>query len=315
MIEKRMTLVNSVIFAVLMISLILFVYRFNIPNPNMILIAALVIATSVGGIIPGILCAILMLGYSLFFFSNGHDFVHFNSINAQKMTVVLLGALINLVSVSFLKKSRDKMGDQFKKTNEELLKTNHELQRTNDELHRVNELLKVLVSKDPLTNLRNRHALSEDMETFVGKPVQVLFLDLDDFKTMNDTKGHAYGDEVLHKVGQSMAKSFPSAHCYRYGGDEFLVVGDRQQDDLFLHACENVKKELVSSQISFSGGYVAGIASNKKDVQNMILQADEMLYQAKNMGKDRFVGKEFDRKHIVNNDLLAMNRRTLANAH
>lgn len=68
MLKQKPTLTYSIIFTVFMAALIVFVYHFNIPNPNMILIAALVLSTAIGGTVPGIICAVLMLGYSFFFF-------------------------------------------------------------------------------------------------------------------------------------------------------------------------------------------------------------------------------------------------------
>ena len=127
MTDKKQSLINTAVFSAMMLVLIFFVYNFNIPNPNMILIAALVLSTSVGGFIPGIVCAALMMIYSLFFFSVDHSFFQFTEENLHKITVIVLGILINLISVGILKRNRDKAGDELKTTNEELVRTNEQL--------------------------------------------------------------------------------------------------------------------------------------------------------------------------------------------
>ena len=60
--KQKPVLAHSIIFTILMIALIIFVYNFNVPNPNMILIAALVLSTAIGGSVPGRSCSVLMLG-------------------------------------------------------------------------------------------------------------------------------------------------------------------------------------------------------------------------------------------------------------
>ena len=73
-----------VITVVVMVALILFVYYFNIPNPNMILIAGLVLCSALFGFGGGIVAAVIMLGYTLFFFSTDHSFTQFTPQNLQK---------------------------------------------------------------------------------------------------------------------------------------------------------------------------------------------------------------------------------------
>ena len=96
MLKQKPVLTHSIIFTVLMIALIIFVYNFNVPNPNMILIAALVLSTAIGATVPGLICAVLMMGYSLFFFSTDHSFFQFTEINLHKIIVVTLGVLIRV---------------------------------------------------------------------------------------------------------------------------------------------------------------------------------------------------------------------------
>jgi diguanylate cyclase (GGDEF)-like protein len=296
MTDKKQSLINTAVFSAMMLVLIFFVYNFNIPNPNMILIAALVLSTSVGGFIPGIVCAALMMIYSLFFFSVDHSFFQFTEENLHKITVIGLGILINLISVGILKRNRDKAGDELKTTNEELVRTNEQLCQTNEELAKVNDMLKAMASHDSLTNLRNRYSLRQDFEYYVGMPLYVLFLDLDNFKILNDTNGHAYGDKILAATGRCLSESFRTSNCYRYGGDEFLVISENVTSEEFEDSCVKVRQGLgvLGENVSFSGGYVSGVPEDIPELRTMIMQADEMLYDAKSAGRNCFRGGLFD---------------------
>lgn len=291
MFRQKSVFMYSIMFTVLMLALIAFVYNFNIPNPNMILIAALVLSTSIGGFIPGMICAILMLAYSLFFFSTDHSFVQFTEVNLHKIIVITLGVIVNFLSVAILKRNRDRAGIQLRNTNEKL-------EQTNEELRKVNDLLKSIASKDSLTNLRNRYSLRQDFEMYIGIPLHVAFIDLDNFKTMNDTKGHVYGDKVLAAVGKALTESFRTSNCYRYGGDEFLIIAEKETEESFRASFENVKKQLSDFDIQLSGGYTFGVPETTAELRAMIMQADEMLYSVKEKGKGTFVGTAFDRKHV-----------------
>ena len=308
MLKQKPVVGYSIIFSILMVMLIIFVYTFNVPNPNMILIAALVLSTSIGGTAPGAICAVLMLGYSLFFFSTDHSFVRFTDVNLHKIIVITLGVLINFFSVALLKRNRDRAEDQLKSVNDELVKTNDRLAQTNEELEKVNNQLKAMATRDSLTNLRNRYALRQDFELYVGIPLVVGFLDMDDFKSLNDTKGHAFGDRMLTIVGKALTDSFRTSNCYRYGGDEFLIIAENETEESFKASCEIAKAQLEAAHIHFSGGYVTGVPQTVPQLRSMIMQADEMLYTAKESGKDQFLGSAFDREHVPSRESAARHR-------
>jgi len=308
MLKQRPVIGYSIIFSIMMIVLIIFVYTFNVPNPNMILIAALVLSTSIGGTVPGAICAALMLGYSLFFFSTDHSFIRFTDVNLHKIIVVALGVFINFFSVALLKRNRDRAEDQLKAVNDELVKTNERLAQTNEELEKVNNQLKAMATRDSLTNLRNRYALRQDFELYVGIPLVVGFLDMDDFKSLNDTKGHAFGDRMLTAVGKALTDSFRTSNCYRYGGDEFLIIAENETEAAFKDCCEHAKQQLEAANIRFSGGYVCGVPESVPQLRSMIMQADGMLYGAKESGKNQFLGGAFDRDHVPSRESAARHR-------
>ena len=89
----------------IMLILIFFVYRFAVPNPNMILIAGLVLCSALFGFGGGIVAAAIMLGYTLFFFSTDHSLIHFTPQNLQKVAVSLFGVAADMLLVCFLKQS------------------------------------------------------------------------------------------------------------------------------------------------------------------------------------------------------------------
>ena len=88
-----------------MSALIFFVYHFNVPNPNMILIAGLVLCSTLFGYGGGIVAALIMFCYTLFFFSTDNSFVNFTPQNMQKVFVSMIGIVADMLFVCSLKKA------------------------------------------------------------------------------------------------------------------------------------------------------------------------------------------------------------------
>lgn len=93
----------------LMILLTLLVYFANIPNPNMILIAGLVIVTSLFGLVSGIFSGLEMILYSMFFFSTDHSFFVFNQTNLYKLIVIIIGVIICVAFIGDLEFRRERI--------------------------------------------------------------------------------------------------------------------------------------------------------------------------------------------------------------
>lgn len=168
--------------------------------------------------------------------------------------------------------------------------------RVEDELH-------YLASHDPLTGLANRalfmgridKALA-DAERTGSDSVGLIFLDLDGFKTVNDTWGHAQGDEVLKVVGDRLKSAIgPHDTAARLGGDEFAVLCPRDADIASLRsAAERIRTEMrrpvrlgpgrMYDQLSVS----AGVVSSQPGCQSetLLQRADKLMYFAKRSGKD-----------------------------
>ncbi|MFN8156040.1 MAG: PAS domain S-box protein [Candidatus Nanopelagicales bacterium] len=155
---------------------------------------------------------------------------------------------------------------------------------------------------DGLTGLRNRQwivdILEEELRTArrSGSDVGVLFIDLDNFKVVNDSLGHAAGDEVLATVAQRLTSSMrPGDHVGRFGGDEFVVVIPEIDEVPDLERiCERVL-ENIAMQVDLQGHRITptasiGVAISTLDssAQSLLRDADSALYRAKSAGKQRW---------------------------
>jgi diguanylate cyclase (GGDEF)-like protein len=153
---------------------------------------------------------------------------------------------------------------------------------------------------DPLTGLANRILFYDRLEHALarrGEQVAVLFLDLDDFKTVNDTFGHAAGDVVLGTVADAIRSSIrPGDTAARLGGDEFAVLLDQHTDVYGAGLVAGRLLVAVRTPTTVSGhqhsiGASIGIsvgASGTATAEAMMREADIAMYVAKGQGKDQF---------------------------
>ena len=173
------------------------------------------------------------------------------------------------------------------------------------ERHATDEALRHRVLHDPLTGLPNRlsfvEALGDALKrgTVSGSPVGVLFLDLDNFKLINDSMGHHAGDELLRAVAPRLrAHLRPGDIVARFGGDEFGILVDRLADDDEAVAIADRIAAAFSEPYSIGGvdHYVSasvGIAVARPsareaiDADMLIRDADAAMYRAKEHGRAR----------------------------
>jgi diguanylate cyclase (GGDEF)-like protein len=158
---------------------------------------------------------------------------------------------------------------------------------------------------DSLTKLPNRRALDERLDKAIaqsndsGNPFSAVMMDLDGFKTINDTYGHEVGDEVLQQVATSMEKSLRSTDFLaRYGGDEWTLILNETnliQAQVVIRKIQNGLRsnpiELPdgkTAQIDISGG-VALYPVHAKTAPDLIRAADEALYRAKKSSRGQFL--------------------------
>lgn len=150
---------------------------------------------------------------------------------------------------------------------------------------------------DFLTGLYNRRCFYKYiLNNREDKTVSLLYIDLDQFKVINDTYGHKVGDAVLVRTAAVLQETFRDDFVTRLGGDEFLVVrlGDcplkqlAQEADDFLR---EIRKEFLAAGQAVSLSASVGIAQTqdpRMDIDLLLQKSDQALYRAKNDGRDRY---------------------------
>jgi diguanylate cyclase (GGDEF)-like protein len=152
---------------------------------------------------------------------------------------------------------------------------------------------------DPLTGLPNRILLLERLEHALlrcgrlGYPVAILFVDLDRFKTVNDSHGHHVGDDLLIAVAERMASLIrPGDTLARLSGDEFVIVCEAISESLQIHLVASRIVEALAAPFSIDGVVVelsasvglAFSAEGEDDPEQLLREADIAMYQAKRRG-------------------------------
>jgi diguanylate cyclase (GGDEF)-like protein len=156
---------------------------------------------------------------------------------------------------------------------------------------------------DSLTSLFNRRAFERKMEEEFERAMRyhhalsLIILDVDDFKKINDTYGHHWGDQVLKKIAEHLrTKTRRSDYPSRYGGEEFVLILPETDVENALRVDSKVRSEIKTTTFdskgrAFSVTVSTGLSStcNKEysNWQQMLEDADQALYLAKNRGKDR----------------------------
>ncbi len=181
-------------------------------------------------------------------------------------------------------------------------------------LRAANQRNRILSITDALTGAYNRRYLMEQLPRELERcrryayPLSVLMCDVDHFKTINDVRGHAAGDEVLQQFAARTQKSIRSTSDWvaRYGGEEFLVILPETSHDGALHVAEKLRDLISATPFATRNGDCAvtasfGVAStgpNGPDislkVDKLIRAADECLYQSKQEGRNRSSGQEVE---------------------
>jgi diguanylate cyclase (GGDEF)-like protein len=170
-------------------------------------------------------------------------------------------------------------------------------------LRRTQEQLALLATHDPLTSLVNGRAfsarLTQELERNrrYPRPLALLYLDLDDFKVINDTHGHQTGDAVLRLVAEAMRSSVRQADVVgRLGGDEFAVLMPETDATLADAAAKRLAASLKTvfkgtPTVTASIGVVSCSAA-EANTDELLRKADQAMYDAKKAGKDRVVQVE-----------------------
>ncbi len=157
--------------------------------------------------------------------------------------------------------------------------------------------MKASANTDPLTALYNRRYLYEFVEQNRGdQPMSMLYIDLDNFKQVNDRYGHKVGDDALNFMARLLHETFPDDLAARLGGDEFVIciLGPVAQEELEARATlmlETSQKQFLSNECLLHVSISIGIASapdTSMSLADLIRNSDAAMYQAKRMGKARY---------------------------
>ncbi len=156
--------------------------------------------------------------------------------------------------------------------------------------------------KDHLTKIYNRLYLEEEAVREIEKarrysyPVSLIMFDLDEFKRVNDTFGHSYGDQVLVSFAKLLKSKIRGTDIpVRYGGEEFVVLLPYTFVDEAYHVAERIRKEFENMEFSFNGQKIrltvsAGVSAGRRgeySLEELISMADRAMYRAKKEGRNR----------------------------
>jgi diguanylate cyclase (GGDEF)-like protein len=155
---------------------------------------------------------------------------------------------------------------------------------------------------DDLTGLLNRHKGSEILEYEIirakryQRPLSIILLDVDSFKNINDTYGHLAGDLVLKAIadiGRETVRTIDS--LIRWGGEEFIVVLPDTELEAAVQAAERLREAIAkapikvpNAELNLTASFgVAGKDENTPDIETLLARADQAMYIAKYLGRNR----------------------------
>jgi diguanylate cyclase (GGDEF)-like protein len=179
----------------------------------------------------------------------------------------------------------------------------NQLQKASEAIAVLKEDLKTqttLAKVDELTKLGNRHHLNEEAPRLLSeaarnnRPLSAIVLDIDSFKTVNDTWGHNMGDKVLKLCADFVKSAVRSGDlAVRMGGDEFLLLCPTLDKTSAAKMAERVRKGIVDTDITIRGRSLSvtmsgGVAEYRpgEELSALIARADEALYKAKAAGRN-----------------------------
>lgn len=236
-----------------------------------------------------------------------------------------LEPLLSAVNDAYIQNDLDKLlvERSLDISSKELLDTIDQLKSAQSELMASKDRIKFIATHDPLTSLPNRYMLNDEIFKHCAELQQddmhlaVIFIDLDNFKKVNDAFGHNIGDETLKLAVKRLCACFrKDDHIYRYGGDEFLTIMPciTREEVVII-----IKRILAEFEHPFMVGnhevYTTpsiGVSFSPEDgktIEQLIKNADTAMYRAKALGKNQyeFFSQEIaaieNRKLILENDM------------
>jgi diguanylate cyclase (GGDEF)-like protein len=188
---------------------------------------------------------------------------------------------------------------ELQEKNDQLVSSEEELMAQLEEIDQQKEYINFLAYHDPLTSLPNRRSFMEFLSRKVeeGSSGAVILLDIDDFKGINDTQGHVFGDKVLEGIAKRLQEMAGTGiFISRFGGDEFLLYlqcGENYPnlEQTLGEICHIFDDKLQVDQIDIVIRFSMGISLlplDSRDVNQLVANADLAMYSVKDSGKNGF---------------------------
>lgn len=208
--------------------------------------------------------------------------------------------------VGLLTRTFNDMVRRLRRNQQQIEDVNVRLTDQNQQLQRANEILAQLSITDGLTRLHNHRFFQDQLAREIkrcertGEPLGMVLVDIDDFKQLNDSYGHATGDEVLVRIAGLMNEAIrESDFLARYGGEEFAILTTGTDLKGAITLAEKIRLRIANETWLCSEGQETigvtvsmGIASYRGERKAFFRDADRALYQAKDMGKNCVVVDE-----------------------
>lgn len=292
-----------------------FLYVFS-PNELYLLIIIMLLMLVIGSVNTGFFPS--KIGYIIFVIPLYVSMISLSLIeNTYMYNILLVGILAYIIFTNicarnyaiffskslYLRFKNEDLTANLLKIKNELRVTNHELKIEVTARIKAEKILKQLASHDCLTGLANRHLLKIKLLRCIARSdrhqnsVALLYLDLDNFKSVNDSLGHDVGDQLLIRLGERLTSSLRKIDVIaRIGGDEFCIVIDDIKD---LTTVDVITKNLMNEfsspfvinkyplQISVSIG-ISIYPRDTADIDTLFKFADSALYIAKNSGRNNY---------------------------
>lgn len=175
-----------------------------------------------------------------------------------------------------------------------------QLEQAQEALTLETQRLTTMARTDAVTGLASRHWFEAHIlnHEYDDTTIAVLLVDLDDFKSVNDSHGHMVGDDVLRAVGQILQSSCQGADLIaRFGGDEFVALASHLDEDSAVALAERTRRDLedhdwaaLGCDLSLSASIGCAVGPSY-DLQELLTSADRRLYDAKANGRNRVVAQ------------------------
>lgn len=232
---------------------------------------------------------------------------HFDLTPYIKVVACVLAFLAVVIGVSYfwIFKLRREI-TQRKKVQLRLEEANRQTDEANSKLKTANMELEKMSMVDGLTGIANRRYFDSFLNNLWGInmrerfPIALIMIDIDKFKSFNDNYGHLEGDQCLKHVAQIISKTVKRAGDFvsRYGGEEFSVLLSNTSENGALELAEKIRHEIEANPffigeeevaVTASFGVASLVTTSIQSPDDLIKAADEALYRAKSMGRNRVV--------------------------